>query len=193
MLSTPQRCETVSKPAAIESASAMSTADTNGIRRTGRLAGSQRRRRARPWPLAITATRAPSAARVWAMASPMPLLPPVTTAVAPANPRSIALPFVSRRDADSAQAEADDLVADGASIAISGRPLPFDTRPYHAVNRQRIGGRVDVGKHAECAFRARVVRQAVSGSRRRRRSPASGDANICDCASSDIWRRSDLI
>src|SRR5258705_11281283 len=99
-------------------------------------------------PLAITATRAPSAASVWAMASPMPLLPPVTTAVAPANPRSIALPSVSRRDTDSAQAEADDLVADGNSIAISGRPLPFDTRPYRAVNRQRIGGRGDIGENA---------------------------------------------
>ncbi|OOK82921.1 hypothetical protein BZL30_1104 [Mycobacterium kansasii] len=42
-------------------------------------------------PLAMTATLAPSAARVSAMASPIPLLPPVTTAFDPVKPRSIAL------------------------------------------------------------------------------------------------------
>jgi hypothetical protein len=41
------------------------------------------------WPRAIIATEAPSAPRLSAIASPIPLLPPVTTAVAPLKPRSI--------------------------------------------------------------------------------------------------------
>ncbi|BCP14997.1 hypothetical protein MINTM021_19060 [Mycobacterium paraintracellulare] len=41
------------------------------------------------WPRAMIATEAPSAPSPSAIASPIPLLPPVTTAVAPAKPRSI--------------------------------------------------------------------------------------------------------
>src|SRR5512138_2357963 len=90
-------------------------------------------------PRAITATLAPSAARVVAIARPIPLLPPVTTAVAPAKPRSIALPSVRPTDADAAHAKAHDLLTHGVTIAIACRPLPFDARPDRAVDGQRVG------------------------------------------------------
>ena len=51
--------------------------------------GRRPSRRARPGRRARTATCAPSPARRSAMARPIPFVPPVTTAVAPANPRSI--------------------------------------------------------------------------------------------------------
>jgi hypothetical protein len=73
----------------------------------------------------------------------MPLLPPVTTAVDPAKPKSIESPSVGLRYAKSAQAEADDLFANVMLIAIAGRPLAFDTCPDRAVDRQRVGWRVD--------------------------------------------------
>lgn len=47
-------------------------------------------------PRAMIATEAPSAPRLSAIARPIPLLPPVTTAVAPSKPRSIESPFLYR-------------------------------------------------------------------------------------------------
>src|ERR1700754_5056158 len=105
-------------------------------------------------PLAITATLAPSAARVCAIASPMPLLPPVTTAVDPAKPRSIVAPpySVARGDvrdrfgchAQAAQAKTKSTLADLRTSAIACGPLPFSARPYHALNGLCFGHRVDV-------------------------------------------------
>ena len=52
------------------------------------LAGSRRRRRRRAsWPRSTTATRAPSSANRWAVARPMPLAAPVTSARLPSIDR----------------------------------------------------------------------------------------------------------
>ena len=82
LLSCPQRSATASKPGGDRRGIRHVDADAHGIGRTGR---SQRLHRGveSSRPLAITATLAPSAAKVCAMARPMPLLPPVTTAVEP--------------------------------------------------------------------------------------------------------------
>src|SRR4051812_25212448 len=147
LLSSPHRWATESKPAAIDSASDMSP-------RSPTASGAPATRRASTAassadvPRAITATRAPSAARVSAIASPMPLLPPVTTVAAPAKPRSIALPFVSQHDTESAQAEPNDVIAYGCSVTRRVRPLPFDARPNRPVYRQRVGRGIDAGKDA---------------------------------------------
>src|SRR5579875_715507 len=108
-------------------------------------------------PRAITATAAPSAAKVRAMASPIPLLPPVTTACDPARPKSIVAPFVSaatgdvvdrfRRHAQAAQAETKDLFADFGAVALAGRPLSFGSRPHDGLHRLGVGHRVDVDEH----------------------------------------------
>src|SRR4051812_40442788 len=89
-------------------------------------------------PLAITATLAPSSANVVAIARPIPLLPPVTTAVDPARPRSIESPSFELRYAESAYAEPDDLFPNGTLLAVTGRPLAFDTRPDRAMDGQRV-------------------------------------------------------
>jgi hypothetical protein len=88
MLSAPpHRAATSPKPSAMERASVMSTLmpTASGLPSfcsDATVSSSAAR------PRAITATRAPSAARISATARPMPLLPPVTTAVASAIPRS---------------------------------------------------------------------------------------------------------
>ena len=65
------------------------------------------------------------------MASPIPLLPPVTTAVDPAKPRSIDTPFsvlgrsVDRfgRHAQPAQAETQSAFAELGAVAIARPPI----------------------------------------------------------------------
>ena len=94
------------------------------------------------------------------MASPIPLLPPVTTAVDPAKPRSIDVSlgqFVCAnlldhfgRHAQPTQAETHDAFAEIVAVAIAGRPLPLDARPHHAVDGLRVGYRIDVVKHLRC-------------------------------------------
>ena len=92
------------------------------------------------------------------MASPMPLLPPVTTAFDPAKPRSIVLLPISvlsrrfgcglcdcfGRHAQSAQAEAQSTLANIGAFAIACRPLPFGAGPHHALDGLRLGDRIDV-------------------------------------------------
>ena len=96
-LSEPQRSPTSAKPAAMDAGIGHVDADARPPRGCRRGAARPRSRRARSRPRAMTATRAPSAARTSATARPMPLLPPVTTAVASANPRSMSVHFPSRR------------------------------------------------------------------------------------------------
>src|ERR1700742_4204851 len=112
-------------------------------------------------PRAMMATRASSAARVSAMASPMPLLPPVTTALDPAKPRSIDVSlwlvcgYLKRNAGDrfrwhakAAQAETERPLADNLAVTIASRPLPLDARPHHGVDGLRVGHRIDVMEHA---------------------------------------------
>src|SRR6478735_10531232 len=146
LLSSPHRCATESKPAAIDSASDMSTLSPTASGAPAARSVSTAASSAGA-PRAITATRAPSAARVSAIASPMPLLPPVTTAAAPAKPRSIALPFVSQHDTEPTPTESNDVSAYGSPVTYCGRPLPFHARPNRPVYRQRVGRRIDVRKN----------------------------------------------
>src|SRR6478735_1136945 len=153
LFSCPQRSETAAKPAVMEAASAMSTliptASGAPASRSASTAASSA-----PLPRAITATLAPSAARVFAIASPIPLLPPVTTAFDPVKPRSIDSPLVSvarwvvRRDAESAQTEPERMFADVGAFAISCRPLPFGAGPDHALHGLCFGQRIDVVEQA---------------------------------------------
>src|SRR6478609_8537000 len=156
LFSCPQRSETAAKPAVMEAASAMSTliptASGAPASRSASTAASSA-----PLPRAITATLAPSAARVCAIASPIPLLPPVTTAFDPVKPRSIDSPLVSvagwvvsgdssdrgRRDTESAQAETDSMFADIGAFAITCRPLSFGTGPHDALHGACLGQRID--------------------------------------------------
>src|SRR6516225_1217242 len=113
-----------------------------------------------PRLLAITATLAPSAARVWAIARPIPLLPPVTTAVDPAKPRSIDVSLWlvcgdSKRNvcdgfrchAKAEQAETERALADILAVTIAGGPLPLDGGPHHGVDGLSVGHRIDVMEH----------------------------------------------
>ena len=96
--SEPQRSPTSRKPAAMDAGSVMSTLmpTASGLPRDRRAATvSSRASR----PRAMTATRAPSVARTSATARPIPLLPPVTTAVASANPRSTSVHLLRLRRA----------------------------------------------------------------------------------------------
>src|SRR6476659_9979367 len=146
-LSSPHRCATESKPAAIDSASDISTLSPTASGAPAARSVSTAASSAGA-PRAITATRAPSAARVSAIASPMPLLPPVTTAAAPAKPRSIALPFVSQHDTEPTQTESNDVSAYGSPVTYCGRPLPVHARPNRAVYGQCVGRWIDAGKDA---------------------------------------------
>src|SRR5271157_934129 len=156
LLSRPQRSETAAKPSAMDSASAISTliptASGAPASRSDSTAASSA-----PRPLAITATLAPSAARVSAIASPIPLLPPVTTAVDPVKPRSIDVSLWSvcgylkrnlgdrlRCHTEPAQAETERAPADIVAVTIAGPPLPLDARPHHGVDDLRVGHRIDV-------------------------------------------------
>ena len=150
-------------------------------------------------PRAITATLAPSAARVFAIASPMPLLPPVTTAFDPVKPRSIDSPLVSV-----------------APVALSG------ATPSPRKQKRSACSRTSARSQSPAAHCRSVLAQttpcmdcaSVSGSMSRNKPwsrprwscstsgssisayagwISSGEANICDCASSDMWRRSDLM
>ena len=90
MFSEPHRFATSANPSPMESASVMSTLmpTASGLpaaRKAVTVSSSASR------PRAMTATRAPSPASTSATARPMPLLPPVTTAVASAIPRSMSL------------------------------------------------------------------------------------------------------
>src|SRR5215213_10901131 len=158
LFSCPHVSETAVKPAAIDAASAMSTpiptaSGAPAARSLSTAASSAFR------PLAMTATLAPSDANVSAIASPIPLLPPVTTAFDPAKPRSIASPSVSipgrcdPRDhgafhAHPAKAEGQSAFADVGAFAIACRPLPFGACPDHALDRLRCRDRIDVVEHA---------------------------------------------
>src|SRR6476620_8704857 len=155
----PQRSETVANPAAMDTASVISTVMpiASGAPLARNVSTAESRA---AWPLAITATLAPSDAKVSAMASPMPLLPPVTTAFEPAKPRSIVLLPISvlfrstvwvcglmdcfSRHTQPAQAEAQSTLANIGAFAFACRPLTFGASPHHALDRLRIGDRIDV-------------------------------------------------
>src|SRR6476660_8030560 len=159
LLRCPQRSEMVANPAAMDTASVISTlmpmASGAPFARNESTAASRAAQL-----LAITATLTPSDAKVSAMASPMPLLPPVTTAFEPAKPRSIVLlpisdAFRSRiwicglrdrfsRHTQPAQAEAQSTLANVGAFAFACRPLTFGASPHHALDRLRIGDRIDV-------------------------------------------------
>src|SRR5580693_8648894 len=146
-LSCPQRSAIAAKPAAIDSASAMSTliptASGAPASRSDVTAASRASR-----PRAITATLAPSAARVSAMASPIPLLPPVTTAVDPSKPRSMVI-SLSRLEshAQPAQDEMQNALPKLVAVTFARRPLPVDADPHHAMDELGAGDRLDVAKH----------------------------------------------
>ena len=95
-----------------------------------------------------------------------------------------------RRDAEAAQTEPLDALAavvrSQSPVAHCLSTLAHTTPCIDSASR----GGIDVGEAARCAPRSSC---STSG---RRISPyagptSSGAANICDCASSDIWRRSD--
>src|SRR5579875_543325 len=111
------------------------------------------------WFLAITATQAPSAARVSATARPIPLLPPVTTAFEPANPKSIVAPLADEVAVSAVSNDCRDHVLGGAKptqaetqhripglgpIAVSGSPLLLDTRPDRSVQQLGVGWWIDL-------------------------------------------------
>src|ERR1700761_1854016 len=158
LFSRPQRSDISEKPLAMDAASVMSTLIPTASGAPAVRSESPAASRA-GLPLAITATLAPSVARVCAIASPMPLLPPVTTAVDPAKPRSIVAPHSSNArddvsdrfgsDAQAAQAKPKSTLADLGTLAIACGPLPFGARPYHALNGLCFGHRVDVVEDAK--------------------------------------------
>src|SRR5271165_7597682 len=174
LLSCPQRWETVAKPAAMDAASAISTLIPTASGAPASRSVSTAASRAARF-LAITATPAPSDAKVSAMASPMPLLPPVTTAFEPAKPRSMCLLLISDaawstafgqavavcrwvrpsdlsdrfwRHAQPAQAETQSTFANASAVAIASSPVPFGARPHHALDGLRGGHRIDIVEHA---------------------------------------------
>src|SRR5215218_3512749 len=161
LFSCPHRSVTAEKPAAMESASAMSTLmpTASGAPAARRVSSAASRA---ALFLAITATLAPSAARVSAIARPIPLLPPVTTAVDPVKPRSMFPPAESAAglsgsgdssdrlgcDTEAAKAEAERVSADITAFAVACRPLAFGVRPHHTLYGQRLGQGVDAAEHA---------------------------------------------
>ena len=114
-------------------------------------------------PRAMTATRAPSVARISATARPIPLLPPVTTAVASASPRST---FV--------------LLRPRVHQAIMRRHRRFPDRERTAGEPGRAPARSPPGRRsADRASPAGAIRPAghrVGATRRRTRSPIRSKA-----------------
>src|SRR5690625_2360068 len=160
ILSRPQRCATFANPAAMDSASPISTPIPTASGAPASRSLSTAASRA-TWSLAITATLAPSAAMVSAIASPIPLLPPVTTAFASVNPRSMVTPRFRRYSAPASYVGSDPsmVYAEPAqterqcrlAYPLRGRgadaPLPLDARPHRTVQQIGIRLRVDAGKY----------------------------------------------
>src|ERR1700675_2900418 len=97
----------------------------------------------------MMATRAPSDAIVSAMANPIPLLPPVTTAVAPANPRStgVSLRVVCDhvvRNSQPTQAKPLHPAPNVGAGPAAGIPMPVNACPDDTVDRLGFQGRLDI-------------------------------------------------
>ena len=98
-----------------------------------------------------------------------------------------------RCDAQPAKAEAQSVFADLTALTIACRPLPFGACPHHALDGLRFGGRVDAAEHARARGRARVAPMSGSSIAAYAGWISSGEANICDWASEERQRRSDLM
>ena len=204
LLSSPQRSATAAKPAAMECGVGHVDADADGVRSARPRSASTAASRAALF-LAITATLAPSAARVSAIAKPMPLLPPVTTAFDPAKPRSIVLldcqfgvsPVAHERligaTPSPRKQKRSDVLAHVGALAITRRPLPFGARPHHTLNGLRLGQRIDVVKHALLETALELFDERLRASRRRPVESARATRTSATAPRATGWRRSDLM